>query len=219
MQLTILLLPPENEYQRSFNCFRGASLCCTAMNSATSFRNAAFNCQSFQYVLACSFTNMHAVSLSSGCILAHSSRVTSKESTFYIPITYLLTVSQVKLDSVQSPSAMSNSKSLSTLLLEVMISSMNEPVFIRYLPDLTVQIIFDAWWASIDVGSKYLIVGIIVDLRLRGDSMCIAESRGLAFPASYVLFVIKFVAIHQNMGPAHRGNTCWQKHTLQSWMN
>jgi len=35
-----------------------------------------------------------------------------------------------------------------------MISSKNERVFIRDLSDLTLQIIFDAWWASMKVGSK-----------------------------------------------------------------
>jgi hypothetical protein len=34
-----------------------------------------------------------------------------------------------------------------------MISSKNEHVFIRDLSDLTLQIIFDAWWASMNVGS------------------------------------------------------------------
>ena len=35
-----------------------------------------------------------------------------------------------------------------------MISSNNERVFIGDLNDLTLQIIFDAWWASMNVGSK-----------------------------------------------------------------
>jgi hypothetical protein len=35
-----------------------------------------------------------------------------------------------------------------------MISSKNERVFIGNLSDLTFQIIFDAWWASTNVGSK-----------------------------------------------------------------
>jgi len=35
-----------------------------------------------------------------------------------------------------------------------MISSKNDHVFIRDLSDLTLQIIFDAWWASMIVGSK-----------------------------------------------------------------
>jgi hypothetical protein len=35
-----------------------------------------------------------------------------------------------------------------------MISFKNERVFIRDLSDLTLQIIFDAWWASMNLGSK-----------------------------------------------------------------
>jgi hypothetical protein len=35
-----------------------------------------------------------------------------------------------------------------------MISFKNERVFIRDLRDLTLQIIFDAWWASMNLGSK-----------------------------------------------------------------
>jgi hypothetical protein len=35
-----------------------------------------------------------------------------------------------------------------------MISSKNERVFILDLSNLTLQIIFDAWWASMNVGSK-----------------------------------------------------------------
>jgi hypothetical protein len=49
---------------------------------------------------------------------------------------------------------MSDSQSLSPLLLEIMISCKNERVFIHDLSDLTLQIIFDAWWASMNVGSK-----------------------------------------------------------------
>jgi hypothetical protein len=49
---------------------------------------------------------------------------------------------------------MSDTQSLNTSLIEVMISSKNERVFIRDLSDLTLQIIFDAWWASMNVGSK-----------------------------------------------------------------
>jgi hypothetical protein len=49
---------------------------------------------------------------------------------------------------------MSDTQSLNTSLLEVVISSKNERVFILDLSDLTLQIIFDAWWASMNVGSK-----------------------------------------------------------------
>jgi hypothetical protein len=44
-------------------------------------------------------------------------------------------------------------KSLTTSLLEVMISSKNEHVFIVHLSDLTLQIIFDTWWVAINEGS------------------------------------------------------------------
>ena len=50
---------------------------------------------------------------------------------------------------------MSDSKSLNTCLLEVVISSKNERVFIHKVSDLTLQIIFDAWWDSINEGSKW----------------------------------------------------------------
>jgi len=49
---------------------------------------------------------------------------------------------------------MLDSQSLNTSLLEVMISSKNEHVFIHDLNDLTLQIIFDAWWGSMNLGSK-----------------------------------------------------------------
>jgi hypothetical protein len=50
---------------------------------------------------------------------------------------------------------MSDSKSINTSLLEDMISSKNERVFILDLSDLILQTIFDACWASITVGSKH----------------------------------------------------------------
>jgi hypothetical protein len=49
---------------------------------------------------------------------------------------------------------MTDLQSVNTSLLEVMISSKNERVFIPDLSDLTLQIIFNAWWASMNVGSK-----------------------------------------------------------------
>jgi len=61
----------------------------------------------------------------------------------------------VKVLSFLIPTAMSDSKSLNTALLEVMITSKHERVFMRDLSDLTLQIIFDAWWASMKVDSKW----------------------------------------------------------------
>ena len=57
---------------------------------------------------------------------------------------YLLTVTQIELRRVQFPTAMSDTICLNTVLLDVMISSKNERVFIRDLSDLTLQIIFNA---------------------------------------------------------------------------
>jgi len=39
-------------------------------------------------------------------------------------------------------------------LEEVMISTKSDLFFIRDLSDLTIQIIFNAWWASMNVGSQ-----------------------------------------------------------------
>jgi len=47
-----------------------------------------------------------------------------------------------------------------------------------------------------------LLLGMIVDMRSRGDSTYTAELKRPAALASYVLFVIKILAIHKNMGPA-----------------
>ena len=55
-----------------------------------------------------------------------------------------------------------------------------------------------------------LLLGIILDMRRRGDSIYTAELKRPAALASYVLFVIKFFTIYQNMGLAQWGNT-WRK--------
>jgi len=68
---------------------------------------------------------------------------------------YPVTVIHIKLPIIQFPTTMSDTKSLNTLLLEVMISSKNERLFIRDLSNLTLQIIFHAWWVSMDVGLKW----------------------------------------------------------------
>jgi len=47
-----------------------------------------------------------------------------------------------------------DSLSSNTWLIEVMISLKNEYVFLWHLSDLTLQIISNAWWPSVNVGSK-----------------------------------------------------------------
>jgi hypothetical protein len=54
---------------------------------------------------------------------------------------------------------MSDTESLNASLLEVMISSKNERVFVHDWSDVTLQIIFDGWWASMNVCSKRPIAG------------------------------------------------------------
>jgi len=52
---------------------------------------------------------------------------------------------------------MLDTKSLNTSLLQVMISSKDERIFIRDLSNLTLQIMFDDWLASMNVGWKWSI--------------------------------------------------------------
>jgi hypothetical protein len=68
--------------------------------------------------------------------------------------TLLSAVLRVRLPSIVIFTTMSDSESLNTSLLEGMISSKNKRVFIRDLSQLTLQITFYAWWASMNVGSK-----------------------------------------------------------------
>jgi hypothetical protein len=63
-------------------------------------------------------------------------------------------VTQVSLPRAQYSTVLSDTKSLNGLLVEVMISSENDSVLISDLSDLTLQIIFDAWWASTNLGSN-----------------------------------------------------------------
>jgi len=96
------------------------------------------------YVLVFNFTNMHTMSHRSDFFLPCSSKVNIEEPAFYVTITYLLTVIEVELSRLQFPTAMSDSKSFSTSLQEVMIFLKINHVFIRDLSNLTLQIIFNA---------------------------------------------------------------------------
>jgi len=149
----ILLLPPTNERQQCVNSFCAGTITYTATKCIALYLNWFFNAQSFQYVLVYNITTMHAMTHRAYIFVARSPRVNIEEPVFLSTIRYLSTSFQVQLPSCQIPTTMPDSKSLNTLLLEVMISSKNEHVFIRDLNDLTLQIIFDAWWASMNVSS------------------------------------------------------------------
>jgi hypothetical protein len=60
-----------------------------------------------------------------------------------------------------------------------------------------------------------LLLGMILDMGIRGNSICTLELSRLAALASDGLFDIKFFAIHQNMRPAPWVNTYRQKCRLQ----
>ena len=64
-------------------------------------------------------------------------------------------VCRVGIPSNLLSTAMPDTRSLNTSLLEVMISSNNAPVVVHHLSDLTLQIIFDACWALMNEGSKW----------------------------------------------------------------
>jgi len=154
MLATISLLPPKNERQQSVNSFCAGAVTYTASYCIVLYWNWTIDSQSFQYILVYHYTTMHGMSHRAYFFVARSSRVNIQEPAIFSTIPYLLTSFQSQLPSHPIPTAMSDSQSLNTSLLAVIISSKNERVFIRDLNDLTLQIIFDAWWASMNVGSK-----------------------------------------------------------------
>jgi len=90
---------------------------------------------------------MHAMSHRSD-FFASSSRVNIQCPAICCTITLLSAVTRVVSSSFLIPTAVSDSQSLNTSILEVVISSTNERVFIRYFSDLTSQVVFNAWTAS-----------------------------------------------------------------------
>jgi len=66
---------------------------------------------------------------------------------------------------------------------------------------------------------RVLLLGMISEMHHCSMSICTAEMRGLAALASYISFVMIFLAIHQNMGPASFGHSCWQNCTVLSEIN
>ena len=90
---------------------------------------------------------MHAMSHRSEFFLPSSFKVNIEEPAFNLTIMYLLPVTQVELPRVQFPTWLSDTKSLKSVLQEIMISTKNECVVICDMSELTLQIIFTTWWA------------------------------------------------------------------------
>jgi len=125
----------------------------TVINCIMLFLNGVLCGQSLQSVLVFNFTNMHAMSYWSD-FFPCSCWVNIQEPAFCGTVSLFPAVSRVGIPRFLISSTMLDTQSLNTSLLEVMISSKNERVFIRDLSDLTLQIIFDAWWTLMNVGSK-----------------------------------------------------------------
>jgi len=153
MLVTILHLPSTIEGPQSFNSFCGSSERYTAMNCIELFLNQVLRGQSLWSDHAYNITNMRAMSYRSD-FSPCSGRVNIQEPSVCFTLSVLSAVFQIDLPSFLMSTATSDSKTLNTSLLEVMICSKNEHVFIRDLSNLTLQIIFDVWWASMNVGSK-----------------------------------------------------------------
>jgi len=144
---------PTMESTHSVNSFCGASERYTAMNCIVLFLWWVLCGQSLQSVVVYNFTNLHLICYRSE-IFALSCRVNISEPAVCFTVLLHSAVSRVGLHSFQIPTTMSDSQSLNTSLLEFIICSKNEHVVIRDLSYLTLQIIFEAWWASMNVGSK-----------------------------------------------------------------
>jgi len=153
MLVTIWRLPPTIERPQSIHSCCGGSECHTAMKCIVLFLNRVLCGQSLQSNHVYNFINMQAMSFWAHWFTC-SSRVNIWEPAVCFAVLLLSAVFQIGLPSFLIPTAMSDSKSLNTSLLKVIISSKNERVFICDLSDLTSQIIFDDWWTSMNIDSQ-----------------------------------------------------------------
>jgi hypothetical protein len=142
------------EHPWSINNCGGDSASYTAMECIQLVLNWVLHGRSVRYVLVYNFTNLHAMFHRSD-FFGSSSSVNSSEPTFCFTIPWISTVSQVKIRRFLIPTTTLDSNSLTTSLLPVIISSKTESVCMRDFRDLTSQLIFDAYWASMNVRSKF----------------------------------------------------------------
>jgi len=154
MLVRIVRPPPTIEGPPSVNSFVGCPDRYTEMYWIVLFLSRVLCGQSSQSILVSNFTNlMHAMSNRSD-FFACSWRTNIKELAVCYTVWLLTPVFRVRSTSVLIRTTISDSKSWNASLLEVMISSKNERVIIRNFSYLTLQIIFDAWWDSVNEGLK-----------------------------------------------------------------
>jgi len=149
----ISCLPSTIECPLWANSFHGGSERYTVMNCIVLFLNGVVRGQCLQSVLVYNFTNMHAMTYRSD-LFPCSCRVNIEEPGVCFTVTLFSAVSPVELPSILIPTSMSDSKSLNTSLLQIMISSKHQRAFICDVGDLPVQIIFDTRWTSMNIGCK-----------------------------------------------------------------
>ena len=125
----------------------------TAICCITLCLNGVLCGQSLYFVLVFNFTNMYAMSYWSDDFSC-SCRVNICEPAVCYTASLFSAVFWVILPSFLITTAISDTTSFDSSLLEVMIWSKSQRVFTGDLSDLTLRIIFDAWWASMNVGSK-----------------------------------------------------------------
>jgi hypothetical protein len=154
-KMLLMILRPAStiKHPHSINSFGRCSELYTPMNCIVLFLNRVLCCQSWQSVLVYNFPNMHAMSYRSD-FFPCSCRLNVYEPAFCFTVSLLSAVSQVGSTSVRILTALSESKLFNTSLLEVMISSKNDLIFFQDLSNLTLQIVFNAWWASMNEDSK-----------------------------------------------------------------
>jgi len=139
--------PPTIERPHSVNSSGGCTDRYAAMYCILQFLHRVLRCQSSQSILVYNISNMHAMSHSYD-FFACSCSVNIYKVEVCFAVLSVTPVFRVGSNSIRILTAMSDSKSLNTSLLEVIIPSKDERVFIRDLSDLTLQIILDVWWDS-----------------------------------------------------------------------
>lgn len=101
---------------------------------------------------------MQAMSYWLYIFLSCSFRFNIYETAVHFTMILRLTVLQVEICSIHIPKAILDSNPFNTLMQEVMISSKFESVCVGNWSNLTLQRIFDTWWACMNRSSMCAIV-------------------------------------------------------------